>query len=268
MALNAAQHLAQYGVSVADARAFVMSNLGNLQNIFNVAHEYGVTNAMLAEIVGDGYTAADVKGYFSAHGINSAALDATTGGGGGGQQGTAFLADDMLEFSFLISLNTSSGVLSNASLRAAVVATTGQAAYDKVFDPSGYPGSGDGSFSGAELGFSHLGNLPATKDTMESLYYGTLIKVMKAIDMQEAMALGDFMAPYADAGVENMPDAAFGQFLNLLLETFKDPATPPLFDDGTLAMIVELSTESFVQLVGQEGGAAFFDGMLLAGAGF
>lgn len=71
---TAAEHLATFGVTVEQAHEFIFANLDNLGFILQVADTYEVTNAMLAEIVG-GVSAADVVGYFSAHGLDSSILD-------------------------------------------------------------------------------------------------------------------------------------------------------------------------------------------------
>ena len=71
---TAAEHLAQYNVTVEQANAFIFGNLHNLPFILQVADNFGVTNQMLAEIVG-GVTAADVVYYFSIHGLDSSVLE-------------------------------------------------------------------------------------------------------------------------------------------------------------------------------------------------
>lgn len=72
--MNAAQYLAQWNISVAEARQFIVNNLDNIQNIYNAAKSHGITNEMLAEIYG-GVTAGDVRNFFSSNGLNGAALD-------------------------------------------------------------------------------------------------------------------------------------------------------------------------------------------------
>lgn len=48
----ASEHLMQYGVTVENAREFIMSHLDNPTTLFNVAKQFSVTNEMLGEIVG------------------------------------------------------------------------------------------------------------------------------------------------------------------------------------------------------------------------
>lgn len=71
---TAAQHLANFGVSVDVAREWIFANLGDLHLVLTVATNYGVTNAMLGEIAG-GYSGAQVQAYFMAHGLDSTVLD-------------------------------------------------------------------------------------------------------------------------------------------------------------------------------------------------
>ena len=70
---TAAEHLAQFNVTVEQANAFIFGNLHNLPFILQVADNFGVTNQMLGEIAG--VSAADVIYYFSAHGLDSSVLD-------------------------------------------------------------------------------------------------------------------------------------------------------------------------------------------------
>jgi len=74
MPITAQQHLALYNVSMEAARAFIISNLGNPAIIYQVARDYDVTAAMLAEIYG-GVSAADVVAFFNAQGLDGSALD-------------------------------------------------------------------------------------------------------------------------------------------------------------------------------------------------
>lgn len=72
--MTASTLLAQHGVTVAQARTFIMSNLNNLSTILSTSKQFGVTNDMLAEIYG-GVSGNDVRGFFSSHGLDSANLD-------------------------------------------------------------------------------------------------------------------------------------------------------------------------------------------------
>lgn len=72
--MAARTHLDQYGVSMEEARNFIIAHLDNLQHILDVSLEYGVTNSMLAEIYG-GVSSVDVVDYFTTHELDSTVLD-------------------------------------------------------------------------------------------------------------------------------------------------------------------------------------------------
>lgn len=259
--MSAATHLASYGVTIEQAHEFVMSHLGSPATIFNVARQFGVTNTMLGEIAG-GYSAADVQAFFSAHGLDSSVLDGD--GTPDGSSSAELLPDDLAALASLVALNTDTGTLSNAALRAQVVAETGEAAYLAAFDPLGYEGTADGTLSAADLGVSHLGDLPATVETVESLFYGTLINALRAIDIQEAQQMNSFVSANATA-LEQGDEGVLDSFIDLMVGVFSTPATPTLFDNATIATTVVTASTAFVQLVGQDDSPALFDGLL---AGF
>ena len=71
------EYLAKYGVSIEEARDFVMSNLDHLDIVYNTAKEYGVNNDMLADIVSSdfpGVTGKTVNDFFNQHGFDGITL--------------------------------------------------------------------------------------------------------------------------------------------------------------------------------------------------
>lgn len=71
--MSAASHLAQYNLTVADARAFIMDNMYRPAYIYDVAVQYGVDSEMLAEIYG-GVTGHDVMQFFFQQGLDAGRL--------------------------------------------------------------------------------------------------------------------------------------------------------------------------------------------------
>lgn len=71
--MTAAEYLALYNVTVKQANDFIMSNVNDLNLVVTTAKQYGVTNAMLAEIVNVDVNT--VKSYLTQHNFNSAELD-------------------------------------------------------------------------------------------------------------------------------------------------------------------------------------------------
>lgn len=255
--MTAAQHLSQYGVTIQQAKQFIMENLNNVSNIYNVAKEYGVTNAMLAEIYG-GVTENDVKGFFQYHGFNPEVLETPLT-----VHQSVFLADDMATLQSLVALNTTySGELSNASLRSEIIANTGADAYYAAFDPSSYEGSDDGIFTPAELGLSQFSNLSASTETIESLFFGTIIKAYKSIDMNEINEISNFVMANQNAIISGN-DTVLSQYIDLMIGVFEDPANPQIISDSQIADLIVASGTMYVQLVGNSDAPALFDGMLM-----
>ena len=76
--MSAEQHLAQFGVSVASARDFILANLARPQFIYSTAESFGITNEMLGEIYG-GADKYQVVEFFRSVGIDSTPLEDVTG---------------------------------------------------------------------------------------------------------------------------------------------------------------------------------------------
>lgn len=254
--MTTSQYLAQFGVSLQDAKNFIMANINNVGNIYTVAKSFGITNQMLAEIYG-GVTANDVKNFFQAHGFDPNALENMVQ-----EYQSDFLDDDMNELSFLVSLNTYSGELSTASLRAKIIANTNEADYNKAFSPTTYNGYSDGTFSASDLGFSHLGNLSATQETVESLFFGTTIKAYKAIDMNEIMEIQSFIQANQAAIASGNTDV-LSQHVDLMISVFEDAANPQIIPDSQIADLLVLSGTTFVEVVSTGDSPSLMDGMLM-----
>jgi hypothetical protein len=251
---SAAAHLAQYGVSVEQARGFIVANLQSPQTIYSVAREFGVTNQMLAEIYG-GVTAADVRGFFASLGFDAGALDPVTSA-----------AEPILPAEYngistqLLTFNTASGALSNDAIKQGIINSTGLAAYNNAFNLAGVSSGADGVLSTSDLGFSHLGNITSTAQ-LESLYFGSLIKLFKSIDVNEAAEIEAFTTAN-EAALEAENFAVAQNFVNLLISVFEDEAAPgqQLIPDEQIAAVVQLVGQAFVK--SGEGAAGFFDSLI------
>lgn len=191
--------------------------------------------------------------------------DGNTGGGSNGSSGSSeLLPSDMAELAILVTMNTNGGILSTASLRANVLANlTNDSDYYALFDPSSYWGSEDGIFSADDIGVPGVSSFSATTENLESIYYGTVIKALKAIDMDEAMQIGNFIQANT-AALEAGNQTVLDQYIALMVSVFKDPATTPLFTDQQIADSTVMGTAMAAQLVGSGDAPALFDGMLMA----
>ncbi len=74
---SAQVHLATYGIGIDEASSFILSNIDNIELIYNTCKTYGVTNDMVAEILQPTYPGlggVEVANYFALHGIDSTDL--------------------------------------------------------------------------------------------------------------------------------------------------------------------------------------------------
>lgn len=253
---SAADHLAGYGVTLDQAREFLFAHLGDPAFILSIAAAYGVTNEMLGEIAG-GYSAAQVQAFFSGHGLDGGVLDARND----------FLPDDLAAFSGLVSLNTGTGLLATDSLRVQLTASVGAADYAAAFNPLWYVGGTDGTFTAAELGFSHLGDLPATTETVESLFYGTLANALRAVDVDEEAEV-DSIFEFVDINRDSIMAGnvqLFDELVALVAGVVSDPAVNPLLSEIEIAGVIVNAGEFYVPLlVHDDGFMALFDGIVVA----
>ena len=217
--------LAQQGLTLGEARGALNELLdGAGAQVFALASEHGLGLEALAEISGQ-YSGAQLAALFSGLGLDPAQLEGGDGGGGAVPMFPQGLPEVMQR---LVALNTHEGVLSTEVLRAKVLAAgITEAQYGELFSTARFQGAEDGVFSPEELGFSHLGSVDATPQTLESLYYGTLINTFNAIDEEELEALFSFM-PAEDGS--NM-----AEWLQLQTEVFGDPGNPPYLDAADLS---------------------------------
>lgn len=241
--------LAAEGVTMNQARDFLLANVSNPQYIYDVAQMYGLDNAALGEITG--YSAAEVAAFFSAAGVGGGGGSGGGGGGGGGGGVILpFLPEELAAVAMqiaplLIEPNTSSGALSNAALRAGIIDTLGiteqayLAALDPYklleLDPTG--GLDDSLFDPAvlqQLGLGALASLPPTGATIESLLFGTVINIATSLDEGEAMQLGAFVESN-EALLEAMDVGALTSLATLLGNALSTPAAVPLASEAELA---------------------------------
>jgi hypothetical protein len=82
--------------------------------------------------------------------------------------------------------------------------------YNAMFDPERFAGGADGTFSAADLGFDHLGDIPADQEHLEALFFGTLINLFQRVDRPEDTAINE-------ASLEARP--------GFVIEAFEDAVT-------------------------------------------
>jgi hypothetical protein len=245
--MTAEEHLAQFGVSMELAGAFVLAHLGDPATILSISHQFGVTNDMLGEIV-SGPLGLPVSGdmvidWFGGQGLDSTILDPVPEGTGQG------LTPELSDLAGVISFNMEAGILSTESLRASVIAQTNQADYDLMFDPARFEGSADGVFTGEELGVPELAAQLATRLTLEALFYGSVINAMRNVDSTEFNALNNFINQNFQA-LENRDVAVMVQYSALMIDIFKDPAPQTIFSNPLMAEFAAVAGVNMVVLIG------------------
>lgn len=277
--MNVADLLSRQGVTMQQASDWVQAHLTTPGDIYNICLDFGINSGMLAEIVQPfvpGVVAFDVEAFFTAQGFN--ALGLRNAGTlppvpmptpvprpvpvDPGQAIFAGLLPQELGglFSFM-ALNNNGGALSNANLRAASLSQGGQAGdYWALFNPASFGGEGDGVWTPGELGFGGLGNLPATAETLESLFYGTIIRLARSLDQQEVDQL-DAFSTANEAALEAGNPAVLNNLVQQLGQALSTPAAVPLVSDAELAAFLPALTATAIQLVGM-GNPDLFGGFL------
>lgn len=251
--MNTSQHLSNLGVTMEQCRSFISANLDKPANIFNVAKQYNIDSQMLADIVQDqfpGVNAAQVEAFFSQHGLNGKDLNAANLNPTPIVQ--SWQGDSPINT--LFALNHNVGVLSNEAMRAAVVNKVGLEQYMNTFSIQYIPGSADGVLSTADLGFSQIGDMAATWQNIESLYYGTMIKMLRNVTYGEAAELNTFFIKNQSALMTEDPEV-LRQFQTLMLDIFIDPPTAldrTFMTDLEIAQSVQSGLAAAVPLVGVE----------------
>lgn len=178
--ISAEPYLNSFGITVQQAREFIDSNIEHPEIIFEVAFEYGVTTAMLNEITG--YPRDIVKEYFKSIDTNGRSLDGKS----------ALVNSDLGSLEQLVNFNNKTGILSNAALKNGVkeilkIDENEQHIpftlfYDPTFTSEGRDRQENGFYDAEELGVGSLGNVPATSENFESLFYGSLINMFSTLD--------------------------------------------------------------------------------------
>lgn len=232
-------HLATYGVTVQQAKDFILSNTSQPAVIFSTAKQFGVTTPMLSEI--SGFSTDVIRGFFASFGMNTDELNGVIPPII--PSGHKLLPDNLASLSHLIVFNANAGVLSTDVLRANILPDAYEPDYAAVFNPSNYQGASDGVFTAEELGIAHLSNLPATRETMESLIYGTLINAFRAIDESEIFQIVLYLNSHPDP----TDDTVTSEFITLMNDVFGDPSSDPVYrDDAQLARGVYQVTDGLI----------------------
>lgn len=183
--ISAEAHLTKLGYTVEQAVDFINSNIAQPEIIFEQARANGVTTNMLAEL--SGYSMSIVRGYFDATGLDTGSeqLDYTS----------ILVNSDLGILEHLVSFNNNTGILSNDLLLSETqsLVHVNPLKLDDFFQPV-YPAFefDDGIFDAEELGIGNLSNVPATSESIKSLFYGSLINMYSALNKAELDQINAF----------------------------------------------------------------------------
>ena len=169
-------HLAKFKFTIEQAKDFIRANAPNPELIYDSAKEYGVTTEMLSDI--SEYPVDIVKAYFANANLNliTEELDYTK----------ILINSNLGSLESMVATNEREGLLSNANLRNLVSRKSDTSDdYEYFFEPI-YPHQADDNIYDAnELGVATLAAVPATAESLESLFYGTLINIFSRLDEAE-----------------------------------------------------------------------------------
>lgn len=171
--IPAEPYLNSFGITVQQAIDFIDSNIEHPDIIYSTARDYGVTTAMLSEIknipkdvINEYFKPVDKQGLF----IDGMSI---------------IVNSDLGTLEPLVNFNNRTDNLSNASLRETTLSKLKtKPDYDPFFTLK-RDLHNDGIYDTEELGAGVLGNVSATGENLESIFYGSLINMFSTLDKSE-----------------------------------------------------------------------------------
>ncbi len=171
--IPAEPYLNSFGITIQQARDFIDLNIEHPEIIYRTAREYGVTTAMLSEI--KSVSKDVVNTYFEPVDKEGMFIDGMS----------IIVNSDLGALESLVNFNNQASILSNTSLREATLSKLEiRTDYDPFFTQK-RDLIKDDIYNAEELGIGHLGNIPATGENLESIFYGSLINMFSTLDKTE-----------------------------------------------------------------------------------
>ncbi|QOJ24644.1 MAG: hypothetical protein HRU78_14135 [Gammaproteobacteria bacterium] len=173
--IPAEPYLNSFGITIQQAQKFIDLNIEHPEIIYNTARDYGVTTAMLSEI--EGIPKDVINTYFESVDKEGMFIDGMS----------IIVNSDLGALELLVNFNNRTGSLSNTSLREETLGKLKiKTDYDPFFSETMKRDlHNDGIYDAEELGIGHLGNVPAKGENLESIFYGSLINMLSALDKSE-----------------------------------------------------------------------------------
>ena len=154
---------------------WIYAHVNQSEIIFQVAFENGITTSMLGDLTG--FSNSQISNYFAVHGFDSSLLDEVG----------ILLNSNLGSLTHLVDFNDHNGILSTTSLSDVVKVSfeDESLSYDAFFESIFDYQENDGIYSPDELGVAHLGNITASDENIESIFFGTLINIFQQFDATE-----------------------------------------------------------------------------------
>lgn len=179
--ISAEEHLAKLGVTVQQAYDFIFANVDQPEKIFDAAFDAAVTTNMLSEITN--ISTNIICNYFDSAGFDCGELDDTS----------ILVNTDLGSFEKLIAFNNNTDSLSTHVLRESTQSKLEFPSLIEIFfEPIFGFQRKDGIYDAEELGVGHLDNVPATNESIESLFYGSLINFFSELNPNELEQINSF----------------------------------------------------------------------------
>jgi hypothetical protein len=242
--------LASLGVTMTQAHDFIMANLGSPATIYQVAVQFKINSQMLADIVSidfPGLSAGAVEAFFAGQGFSASDLRSPNYGGSSNLQ---LMPGEFSAMSTLVRPNERTGDLSNEAIRAKVAAKTGLDTYKLAFAPFNFKGNEDGVLSGQDLGVSGLANITnPTWEKMESLWMGTALNMLEAIDVSEMERIDAFTTAN-ETLLDKDDEPTLAQLRTMVIDMFNTPAENPDLTRAEMVDTIVSANQNIVQLIG------------------
>lgn len=215
------EHLAKFKFTIEQANDFIKANIPNPNLIFDTAKKYGVTTEMLSDI--SEHPVDVVKAYFANVDLITEELDFTK----------ILINSNLGSLESLVATNEREGILSNTTLRNLVSSKLDSSDdYEFFFEPIKSYQDDDNIYDANELGVTTLTAVPATAESLESLFYGTLINIFSRLDSTELEE------------INKSSNKESPEYQSFLISALSSPSTFPRDDTNLKDLVVEEATNT------------------------
>jgi len=254
--MNTTQHLAQYGVSFQQARDFVYANLASPALIYQVALAHGVTSAMLAELYGQGVSAAVVEDFFDSLGLDGGRLSESVTNDWDSvnldEIDWSAIEESLLKLSALYRPFETDGVLSAGALTSRILKQVSQDSFNAFMETSSMDENKDGIVTADEAEVPGMLSFAATVDNGAAHTYGLLIRALTGLDATEAQALEALIQKGPGSTLQQTQDI-LTNYMDTLVQALLTPAEPHVISNDEVASIVVTGLVSAIREDGDTG---------------